>query len=226
MLPNTDKEVRTIVQWNEQINFEYPTDISQQNAYRLIANTGFTIKGWMYKPYHDPVGKIYKIDTTFSALSSVFGSFYGLSSQQNAYNTDAFTISARPFIRKVTPYLIPSNTNDINISIMGNMFQFVSSLYISANNNMFGELSNIDLYSSNNKLSAIYPPFSGILINNWNIEGNNVINFTLPSASTNGKFDIIVASEPGYGSLINDSRSISPSSIYRFPWEQGVDVFK
>lgn len=116
-LPYT-QEIRTEVLWNGNINFEYPTDINGQQKALIVANTGFTIKGWLFPDPQDPVKNIFRIDAGMTAVSAgtnlTYGAYSTLKSQvvtdQNPvsgfYNTDQFSISGYPLITGVELYTI------------------------------------------------------------------------------------------------------------------------
>jgi hypothetical protein len=116
-LPYT-QEIRTEVLWNGNINFEYPTDINGQQKALIVANTGFTIKGWLFPDPQDPVKNIFRIDVGMTAVSAgtnlTYGAYSTLKSQvvtdQSSlsayYNTDQFSISGYPLITGVELYTI------------------------------------------------------------------------------------------------------------------------
>jgi len=116
-LPYT-QEIRTEVLWNGNINFEYPTDINGQQKALIVANTGFTIKGWLFPDPQDPVKNIFRIDVSMTAVSAgtslTYGSYSNLKSQvitdnealSGFYNTDQFSISGYPVITGVELYTI------------------------------------------------------------------------------------------------------------------------
>lgn len=54
-------ELRTEVLWSGEVTLTYPDNLAANAAYRLVADTGFTIKGWLFKNQQSPVGKIYTI---------------------------------------------------------------------------------------------------------------------------------------------------------------------
>ena len=129
-LPYT-QEIRTEVAWNGNINLEYPTDINGQQKAQIIANTGFTIKGFLFPDPENPVNNIFRIDVSMTAVSAgtplEYGAYSTLKSQvitdQDSlsafYNTDTFSISGRPVITGVqlytstaNPYTVPDPTPD------------------------------------------------------------------------------------------------------------------
>lgn len=113
---NYTQEIRTEVLWNGTINLEYPTDINGQQKAQIIANTGFTIKGWLFPDPQDPVKNIFRIDVSMTAVSGgtdlEYGSYTNLLSQviteQQAlsayHNTESFSVSGRPVITGVKLY--------------------------------------------------------------------------------------------------------------------------
>ena len=71
-------EIRTEVLWNGQINLSYPTDLGPTQNYRLVADTSFTIKGWLFKKSDQIVKKIYTIDEKFFISDNPVGDFFNL----------------------------------------------------------------------------------------------------------------------------------------------------
>ena len=63
-------ELRSEVSWSGDISYEYPIDITAQDKYRIVGNTSFTIKGWMFPALETPVAPIYVVNTNFVAVSS------------------------------------------------------------------------------------------------------------------------------------------------------------
>ena len=55
-------ELRSEVLWSGQINLTYPDNLASNAPYRLVADTSFTIKGWIFKNQQDPIGNIYTIN--------------------------------------------------------------------------------------------------------------------------------------------------------------------
>ena len=119
-LPYT-QEIRTEVAWSGNINLEYPTDINGQQKAQIIANTGFTIKGFLFPDPQNPTNNIFRIDVSMTAVSAgtplEYGAYNTLKSQvitdQDSlsafYNTDTFSVSGRPVITGVQLYTTPTN---------------------------------------------------------------------------------------------------------------------
>jgi hypothetical protein len=58
-------EIRSEILWSGNVNLNYPTDISPTQAFRLTADTSFTIKGWLFKKMDETINKIYTIQSDY-----------------------------------------------------------------------------------------------------------------------------------------------------------------
>jgi hypothetical protein len=62
------QEIRSEVQWNGDINLQYPTDLKGSDKARILADTSFTIKGWLFKSTDDILSNnVYYLKTNFNA---------------------------------------------------------------------------------------------------------------------------------------------------------------
>ena len=59
------QEIRSEVLWDGNISLSYPTDIAASEKYKIIGDTSFTIKGWLFPASTDEVGNIFYIDANF-----------------------------------------------------------------------------------------------------------------------------------------------------------------
>jgi len=204
--PYTQHEIRTIVKWSGNISMEYPTDIASNVPYRCVANTSFIIEGWIYKTQEEPVGKIYNINTTFTSITSLNAKYAEMVSMIDIPdNTDVVTISGRPQITNADPYLMIPCVEDKTVTIYGTWFDTLCSLYVSGSDGVFENMTFHDPASGNYRISAMYPGFSGIEIDNWTAHTDSILTFTMPSAVSAGFVDIIAFNEAGYGLLTQDS---------------------
>jgi len=216
-MPSTNLEIRSHIQWSGSININQPVDISHSQAYRHIADTQFTIEGWLFKQPKGPVGKIYYIDTSFTSVCSI-NDYDILKTLEDEWNTETFIISARPQVTECNPYITITNTPNVEFILNGKMFDYVTNLYVSGSPLVFEILaSGLPLSASydkyvayhdpfvSTKLSGMYPGFSGIELSAWNIVNDHMINFTMPSALSVGYIDVIALNEAGYGKLTIDA---------------------
>jgi len=59
------QEIRSEVLWDGGITLSYPTDINANEKYRVVGDTAFTIKGWLFPYASNPAGNIYSINANF-----------------------------------------------------------------------------------------------------------------------------------------------------------------
>ena len=58
-------EIRSEVLWSGNVNLNYPVEIGPTQAFRLTADTSFTIKGWLFKKMDETINKIYTIQSDY-----------------------------------------------------------------------------------------------------------------------------------------------------------------
>ena len=63
-------EIRSEVLWSGDISLDYPIEVSSTQPARVIANTSFTIKGWLFNgPAAEDPKNIFTIDQKFVPVS-------------------------------------------------------------------------------------------------------------------------------------------------------------
>jgi hypothetical protein len=107
------QEIRTEVLWSGDVSLTYPVEANNTQKAQIIADTSFTIKGWLF-PYQDnPIKNIYKIDTSFFAVRKnmelINSNYFTLSSLGINVNADqlieysnSFTVSGAPIITNIS----------------------------------------------------------------------------------------------------------------------------
>jgi len=66
------QEIRSEVLWSGDISLTYPTDISYNDKYRVLGDTSFTIKGWLFKDLtNNNVKNIFEINNNFNLTDSI-----------------------------------------------------------------------------------------------------------------------------------------------------------
>ncbi len=63
---NLPYEIRSEVLWSGTVNLAYPNDLGPSQPFRVSADTGFTIKGWLFKDSSEIIKKIYTIESKYS----------------------------------------------------------------------------------------------------------------------------------------------------------------
>lgn len=103
------QEIRSEVLWDGGITLSYPTDINANEKYRIVGDTAFTIKGWLFPYVQNPVGNIYYAKTNFH-VSSEITTYEELSGTSISYplstglidETESFLLSGNADITRIT----------------------------------------------------------------------------------------------------------------------------
>ena len=214
-----DKEIRSNVHWNGNLAMGYPVDINYAQPARVTMDTIFTIKGWIFKNDHTPIGFIYNIDANFQAVKQL-EDVDTMNSYRSIDNTDSRSIVGRPLLTFLEPYTVAYQSYVPEISLYGKMFAYTTGVYVSATNVFQQSLSSQNIFN-NTSLSANYPAFNGIPVD-FEVLSENLINFTLPVITDTGKVDVIVVNPAGYGILTADTTSLT--STYQFPFSNGINI--
>lgn len=99
------QEIRSEVLWDGNINMQYPTELRASDKARVVADTSFTIKGWIFPVAQNAVDNIYKVTSNFTAVSGMENTGTVLTLDNYPYLstltamsgiTDTVTVSASP----------------------------------------------------------------------------------------------------------------------------------
>lgn len=103
------QEIRSEVLWSGSVSLNYPTDISANEKYKIVGDTSFTIKGWLFPATQDPVGNIFYIDSNFYATSLL------TSVAELTANTYTYPVSTKLVteVERLSTYGYPQITNNI-----------------------------------------------------------------------------------------------------------------
>lgn len=136
-------ELRTEVTWGGVVDFENPTNIDHSEKYKLVGNTTFNIKGWLFPALETPQAPIYVVNTNFVAVSSGsilngYDDYWSLSGQDT---TDVIMISAYPEFTNIFYKGIPifdnisiSHSQEHIFTFYGKRFGFSNNWYLSGYN--------------------------------------------------------------------------------------------
>jgi hypothetical protein len=125
-------EVRTEVNWNGNITMTSPTDTTYSDKFRIIADTSFTIKGWLFKDANTLTPPIYNI--RFNSINLL--PEYNLDSLNDGNNYDVVVSS------------LSSRASTISLSgtpVITDLFFFTGGDYLRvlAPNSITGRISSI-----------------------------------------------------------------------------------
>ena len=211
-VPGRTVEIRSEVLWSGNISINEPTDINYSEKFRVVADTSFTIKGWLFKNKTDIASQIYFIDTNFT---SIRGNFITTEQDYLTYfnslsnETNFITISGTPKITNVyynlTGSLLEISSNFTlnknitaynNFIIQGNNFQYTDAVLLSTNssNNFFLPLTSVS--------SKYTGTVSGALVesNYYNIINDNMLSIDLSYLQGLGDFNIVINNRAGWDS--------------------------
>lgn len=109
------QEIRSEVLWDGGITLSYPTDIAANEKYRIVGDTAFTIKGWLFPYVQNPTGNIFYIDTNFRT-ASILTSYEELSG-----DTYVFPVSSG-LVNEVESFTLSGSSDITNISWINTNF--------------------------------------------------------------------------------------------------------
>lgn len=101
------QEIRSEVLWNGSIALSYPTDIAASEKYRIVGDTSFTIKGWLFGDPIFPANNIFYIDSNFYNVSSLLDTTY----DQLTSTSFTYPASANLDLEIVSISAFPQTTN-------------------------------------------------------------------------------------------------------------------
>ena len=217
------QEIRSEVLWDGNLNYTTPTDTTFSDKFRIVVDTTFTIKGWLFREAKDPQGMIYKIDANFYALDlrnkiytlDDYNSLSAYDSNDKTY-TDTVTVSGTPSFTnifysttgtylRIDTGLTIDNNHDNNFILYGTRFDYNNNFYLSSNTvNFFSDFTQINTAKSPQisgyKLPSVY----------YNVLSDNIVNISLPRTllSSTGKFTFITANSAGWSTTSNINGSI------------------
>lgn len=99
------------------------------------------------------------------------------------------------------------NLSSTVVTVFGDMFHYktLNGLYLSSSNLSMSS-QELDLYTDIKSISAKYPKISAFPVNNFEVIGENTIQFVLPTNLKAGNYDIIYMNAAGYFKASNSKR--------------------
>lgn len=191
-------EIRSEVLWNGNLAMTYPVEQQSNQTARVLCDTTFTIKGWIFKYDANPVGRIFKIDTNFNPVSGT-PTLQNIDYLTNPELTESFTISARP-----QPVFTSRELTTIGLTgvadVFGEMLNYTNAVYVSGSPGMFTNTVTVSTFALSNSLSAHYPTLHNVTpVLDYSISSDNKVTVTYPTVQIPGEMYIIIYNEAGYG---------------------------
>jgi hypothetical protein len=214
-------EIRSEVLWSGSLAMTYPIEQQSTQPTRVICDTSFTIKGWLFKYDANPVGRIFKIDTNFYPVSGT-PTPQNIDYLVNPELTESFTISAVPVVAYSSTWFAPRSLSG-TVEIYGDMYTHTNNVYLSGSSGMFANTTTINPFSASTSLSASYPALTGVAAAlDYYVVSDNKMTITYQAPSATGFFDIIVVNDAGYTKL--STGSYNPNFTTQYPYVSGIQV--
>ena len=215
--PNAEPiEIRTEVLWSTQINMNNPTETTYSEKFRCVADTSFTIKGWMFRNKNEDSAPIYFVDYNLTNARTDFNFQDGLSALDyesfvNSLSdaTTSLTLSGYPTITNVyfnasgstieaaEPVTITKTQTYLDqytYQIVGKNFDRAEFVMLSSNSTMNDNLTAITTKHTGDLTGYLLPESA------WTVVSDNVMNVTFPYLSGSGRVDLIVKNPAGFKS--------------------------
>ncbi len=236
-----DDEIRTEVSWSGDVNFESPVDISAQDKYKIVGNTSFTIKGWIFPPLENISAPIYVVRNNFHPVATGDDLYtydaYSTLSGVDYTGTDVVLISAYPEFTNMFYGNYPlfgitriPNFIDTVVTFFGKRFSYNNTWYLSSNETIPALVyEEID--------TAKFPTISAYRIPDEDvvIVSDNVATLQLSSVWLSGfnQFTFVTANSAGWADLgfilILDNSTINmyiqPNSVYTYLQPSGLYTY-
>lgn len=203
------REIRSEVLWSGSISLDEPTDLTYSEKFRAVADTSFTIKGWLFKSKNDLSNQIYFIDANFVPLrgdlvitDANYDTFFStLSDITETVSVSGYPTITDTFYYTATSTLLPILTNfeinqnfTNNFLIYGSNYAFTENILLSTNalNTLTTTLCSIS--------SKYTGSVTGYLLDseNYRIHNDNIMSITFPTFLPNQTFKLVITNPSGW----------------------------
>ena len=217
-LPFNPIEIRSEVLWSQNISMNSPKDTTYSEKFRIVADTSFTIKGWLFRNRNETSNPIYFIDTNFintdkgynfnPALTALdYETFYD--SLTADADIETVSLSGYPFTNTVfynasgypmpveEPVTITTQAKQLN---KGN-FTFIGENY---DETEFVLLSSTSALTDT--LTSVPTTYTGTIdgyllpLSSYTVMSDTVMNINLSNLNTAGTFQVVVKNPAGWTS--------------------------
>ncbi len=209
-VPSQVLEVRSEVLWSGSVSLTEPTDLAASDKFRIVGDTSFTIKGWLFRNKNELSSQIYFIDANFMSVSGskiiIDDSNYSAFTDSLSGVTDTVSISATPSLTnayynyqgKLLPlrsnYTLAPATSSNNFVLYGRSLSYTNAVLLCGSSTF------------TNKITSFTSPYTGsvtgslLSISQYTIVDNNIMTIDLSSLSGSGTFNIVINNIAGWTS--------------------------
>tara|TARA_R110000803_G_scaffold100559_4_gene168628 strand:- start:500 stop:1279 length:780 start_codon:yes stop_codon:yes gene_type:complete len=212
-----DIEIRTEVLWNTTVSLNTPTETTYSEKFRVVGDTSFTIKGWLFRSKNDTTNPIYFVKQNFINVDDRFNFKQPVSSLDydnffadlsSVAETDTIILSGIPALTNI--YFTTSGSN-IEVAEPVTLVKNVASLDLYTYSILGGNYNETEfvMLSSNDStlttgFTAVSTTYTGIVSgfllpsSSWNVITDQVMNVTFPFLSGSGRVDLIIKNPAGW----------------------------
>ena len=217
--PSQVVEIRSEVLWNGTISLTEPLDTSYSDKFRIIADTSFTIKGWLFKDQNDLSTPIYFANTNFISVNKNL--IIDIDNYNFSYSALSADATGIPEIETISLSAIPVFTNIYyKLSGEGKLHEVIANFNINNNfnnkfviyGNNFSKTTSV-LLSTNKALSgtqvSLSSKYTGSAIGYtlssqyYEILTDNILTISLPKLSGASNFNFIISNDAGWDTSYN-----------------------
>ena len=204
-------EVRSEVLWSGNISLTEPTDIAYSEKFRVVADTSFTIKGWLFRNANEISQQIYFIDTNFISTrgniivsDTDYESLFEVADVVETVSLSAIPTITNAFYNTSGGLLEITSNFTLNKTITSyNSYVIYGTNFSRTETILLSSSSNSSLTTTFSAISSKYSgPVSGYTLSTsqYDVLSDNIITLDLSHLSGSGTFNIVVSNPAGWAS--------------------------
>jgi len=211
-------EIRSEVLWSQNISMNTPKDTTYSEKFRIVADTSFTIKGWMFRNKNETSNPIYFIDTNFidaskgynfaPALTAIDYDSFSASLSEDT-NVETISLSGYPFTDSVfynasgspipvnSAVTITTQAKDLNkgtFTLIGQNYNETEFVLLSSTSALTDTLTSVDTRYTGTIDGYLLP------LSSYTVMSDTVMNVNLSDLNTPGTFQVVVKNPAGWTS--------------------------
>ena len=209
-------EIRSEVLWSQNISMNTPKDTTYSEKFRIVADTSFTIKGWMFRNKNETSNPIYFIDTNFidaskgynfnPALTALDYDSFSASLSEDT-NVETISLSGYPFTDSVfynasgspipvnSAVTITTQAKDLNkgtFTLIGQNYNETEFVLLSSTSALTDTLTSVDTRYTGTIDGYLLP------LSSYTVMSDTVMNVNLSDLNTPGTFQVVVKNPAGW----------------------------
>lgn len=209
-VPDQVLEIRSEVLWSGSISLTEPTDLAASDKFRIVGDTSFTIKGWLFRNKNELSSQIYFIDANFMAVSGskiiIDDSNYSSFINSLSTNTETVSISATPSLTNLyynydgkllpirTNYTLTPSASSSNFVLYGRSLSYTNAVLLCGSSTFTNKVTSFSsTYTGSVTGSLLDPSY-------YTIVDNNIMTIDLSSLSGSGTFNVVINNTAGWTS--------------------------